>query len=698
MEDGKSIREVRSFFMNADTLQNSSTYMARLDNQLRSSRPSVFNYYLSKTMKLNLDLANVTIICVPDIPCKDGDGNDTYDNRGKPLIHTDGTGFISEDLASLCPDVSQGKCLDSYIEQVCNVLCHIHDQSPVFFYFHLQPLLMQVRLFFSGSTIKGTLLVNKKLQPRTIVVRDSMVKVRPYENLSNNATANSLEIVNTSRRPKPADLSRNLIMLLSYGGVPGDFFMDLLYKALVDSRAVVFKRRAAARGSFVAKASPSSFLKEMISAGIPFEESYLKFRLPAMMDEKKKFKMGKIPLPDSYYLMGTADPTGVLKDGEVCIILDNGQVSGKVLVYRNPGLHFGDIHILNAVYVKDMEDYVGNAKFGIFFPTQGPRSLADEMAGGDYDGDMFFVSRNPELLDSFKQDDRWVPPPSIKRIKKSKKVPVEMSDQELENELFMNFWNTRFNPSSTMGIAAESWQAMMDKLLISRCDGTYKQNKEVMEKNIKRLINVYYDALDAPKSGDEVLLPIDLKVNVFPHYMEKPEKIRKCNSTSILGAIYDEVKHYEDKDEMPIAEIVKLPSFAERAPEHLLQKWTDHYKTYRFKMFKSLENEATKNDAAEGVNQQYREHFYGPTGDFHTSAKRKEELFEEARALYQVVYDYAESQRVKAGRDIAEQRKAIGKCSFAWKIAGTALCALYISSLGEKPMLCSESAWREMFG
>ncbi|CAN1342706.1 Probable RNA-dependent RNA polymerase 4 [Linum perenne] len=397
MEDGKSIREVRSFFMNADTLQNSSTYMARLDNQLRSSRPSVFNYYLSKTMKLNLDLANVTIICVPDIPCKDGDGNDTYDNRGKPLIHTDGTGFISEDLASLCPDVSQGKCLDSYIEQVCNVLCHIHDQSPVFFYFHLQPLLMQVRLFFSGSTIKGTLLVNKKLQPRTIVVRDSMVKVRPYENLSNNATANSLEIVNTSRRPKPADLSRNLIMLLSYGGVPGDFFMDLLYKALVDSRAVVFKRRAAARGSFVAKASPSSFLKEMISAGIPFEESYLKFRLPAMMDEKKKFKMGKIPLPDSYYLMGTADPTGVLKDGEVCIILDNGQVSGKVLVYRNPGLHFGDIHILNAVYVKDMEDYVGNAKFGIFFPTQGPRSLADEMAGGDYDGDMFFVSRNPEV-------------------------------------------------------------------------------------------------------------------------------------------------------------------------------------------------------------------------------------------------------------------------------------------------------------
>lgn len=76
---------------------------------------------------------------------------------------------------------------------------------------------------------------------------------------------------------------------------------------------------------------------------------------------------------------------------------DNGQVSGKVLVYRNPGLHFGDIHILKATYVEGIEDFVGNAKYAIFFPCKGPRSLADKMAGGDYDGDMYFVSRNPEV-------------------------------------------------------------------------------------------------------------------------------------------------------------------------------------------------------------------------------------------------------------------------------------------------------------
>lgn len=76
---------------------------------------------------------------------------------------------------------------------------------------------------------------------------------------------------------------------------------------------------------------------------------------------------------------------------------DNGQVSGNVLVYRNPGLHFGDIHVLEAVYVKKLEDTIGNAKYGIFFPAKGQRSVASEIANGDFDGDMYWVSRNPQV-------------------------------------------------------------------------------------------------------------------------------------------------------------------------------------------------------------------------------------------------------------------------------------------------------------
>ena len=79
------------------------------------------------------------------------------------------------------------------------------------------------------------------------------------------------------------------------------------------------------------------------------------------------------------------------------MLSDNGQLSGKVLVYRNPGLYFGDIHVLKATYRKELESYVGNAKYAIFFSRKGPRSIADEIAGGDFDGDMYWVSRNPEV-------------------------------------------------------------------------------------------------------------------------------------------------------------------------------------------------------------------------------------------------------------------------------------------------------------
>lgn len=77
---------------------------------------------------------------------------------------------------------------------------------------------------------------------------------------------------------------------------------------------------------------------------------------------------------------------------------ENGQINGKVLVYRNPGLHFGDIHVLTAKYVEELVPVVGNAKYAIFFSSKGPRSVADEIAGGDFDGDMYWVSRNSQVI------------------------------------------------------------------------------------------------------------------------------------------------------------------------------------------------------------------------------------------------------------------------------------------------------------
>ena len=80
---------------------------------------------------------------------------------------------------------------------------------------------------------------------------------------------------------------------------------------------------------------------------------------------------------------------------------DSGQYSGDVLVFKPPGLHFGDIHILTARQIDGLEkNFIGYSKNAILFPTSGQRSLADEMAGSDFDGDEFWVSRN-HMVSSF---------------------------------------------------------------------------------------------------------------------------------------------------------------------------------------------------------------------------------------------------------------------------------------------------------
>lgn len=60
----------------------------------------------------------------------------------------------------------------------------------------------------------------------------------------------------------------------------------------------------------------------MISSGVPLNEPHLHACLSRLAKiERSKLRGGKLPLSDSFYLMGTADPTGVLENNEVCVIL-----------------------------------------------------------------------------------------------------------------------------------------------------------------------------------------------------------------------------------------------------------------------------------------------------------------------------------------------------------------------------------------
>ncbi|KAK1313450.1 putative RNA-dependent RNA polymerase 4 [Acorus calamus] len=418
-------------------------------------------------------------------------------------------------------------------------------------------------------------------------------------------------------------------------------------------------------------------VSRMILCGIPLDEPYLQLRLSEHMNsEKKGLKNFKLPINDSYYLMGTVDPTGTLSCNQVCVILDSGQVSGEVLVYKHPGLHFGDVHVLTAIYVKDMEDIIGNAKYAIFFPTKGQRSLADEIANSDFDGDMYWVSRNSELLNYFRVSKPWeriYPKPTS--LPKS----TRLSPEELEEELFSHFLMTRFTPSYAISEAADSWLAYMDRLLTLSDECV--EEKECLREKMLQLVDIYYDAVDAPKSGLKVEVPNELKTERFPHFMDRGNSY---NSTSVLGLLYDIANSFGNV-ELPSIEIRHLPCFSGDVPQGCLDLWSQHYSTYRSEMWSamSIADMDFRNIAADEVIQKYKQILYGAM-EFNESTRDREDIFKEAIAIYQVTYNYA-----KAEGDV-------GKCRFAWSVAGHALCAFHAIEQEKDAILCVSSVLRDI--
>ncbi|XP_058074196.1 probable RNA-dependent RNA polymerase 5 [Magnolia sinica] len=668
---GKFIHEARCLFMHIITVPDMAKYMKR------------FHLILSKTTKVEIDFGSVDIKRIDDIPCLDEEGKPVY-KGGELSIHTDGTGFISEDLAMKCPrNVHKGEYfIRGDVERMLDQAEVVEKSSTLTQHKSVTgdpPLLIQVRLFYNGCAVKGTLLVNKKLPRNTIQIRPSMIKVETDPNLSNIQSFNSLEIVSTSNQPRKTYLNKNLIPLLNYGGVPKEYFMNLLSNALNDAQNVHSNKRLALRAALNYGNMDDFLALRMILCGIPLDEPYLKDRLSVLMrEELKSLKGGRLHASECYYLMGTVDPTGMLKANEVCVILDNGQISGNILVYRNPGLHFGDIHVVTTTYIRELENVVGNSKYAIFFPTKGPRSLADEIANGDFDGDMYWVSRNPELLGHFKASKTWEPVSSKSKVQQRK--PSEFSAEELEHELFQQFLVKRFEPSYAMATAADSWQSFMDRLLTlgDEC----AQEKDCLKEKMIKLISIYYDALDASKTGLKVEVPEELKAEKFPHYMEKHNSY---HSNSILGMIYDKVDSFKEECQ-PSEEVWELPCFSGEIPNSCLMEWKERYREYRTEMTCAMSMVGeSKDSAANEIIQKYKRILYR-AAEFEESRRNRREIFSEALAIYRLSYDYA------------KKTSKVRRCRFAWNVAGHALCHLHATKQNESSILCLPSVLREVLG
>jgi len=74
--------------------------------------------------------------------------------------------------------------------------------------------------------------------------------------------------------------------------------------------------------------------------------------------------------------------------------------------------------------------------------------------------------------------------------------------------------------SYTVGVAADSWQALMDRFLTLGSDQVDEKHR--VERNLCQLIDIYYDAIDAPKNSG---LKVSFLFRVFCYLSIGQDKI-----------------------------------------------------------------------------------------------------------------------------------------------------------------------------
>uniref|UniRef100_A0A0A9CWN5 RDR3 n=1 Tax=Arundo donax TaxID=35708 RepID=A0A0A9CWN5_ARUDO len=175
-------------------------------------------------------------------------------------------------------------------------------------------------------------------------------------------------------------------------------------------------------------------------------------------------------------------------------------------------------------------------------------------------------------------------------------------------------------------------------------------------------------------------------VRLYPHFMERG-RYPSYHSTSVLGQIYDEVKFQQQSETAPPIEILPLECFTEVAvSEEDKYRWECLYQEYlkESSALCKVDNKELKNIKFRALFQKYKWILYDAE-EFEESQRSRPDLFDEACAIYQVVYRHA------------TRGNEVSKCGFAWKVAGRALCQFYVLKHGGDTALCSFPVLEDAF-
>jgi RNA-dependent RNA polymerase len=314
---------------------------------------------------------------------------------------------------------------------------------------------------------------------------------------------------------RPGYLNRQIILVLKGLGIENEVFVKM-QSSMINELKTTLVSESAAEANL--RKTDSSYYKDlifMLSNNIKMQdEPYLENMIKAVFLSSIKLIKSKarILAPQSSILMGVMDEYAVLEYGEVFlqISFENHSeiIEGKIAIGKNPCYHPGDIRVLKAVSRPNLL-HLHNV---IVFPQKGPRPHPNECSGSDLDGDLYFVTWNPEL----------VPESHVEPMDYSS--PGEKIEADPINiDKVIDFFGT-FMESENIG-------------RISNAHLIYADKYGVHSKQALHLSKLTSISVDYAKTGIPAIMPPDLRHTTWPDFMEKTGK-ESYESNGIIGILY----------------------------------------------------------------------------------------------------------------------------------------------------------------
>ncbi|ODO01343.1 hypothetical protein I350_06162 [Cryptococcus amylolentus CBS 6273] len=239
----------------------------------------------------------------------------------------------------------------------------------------------------------------------------------------------------------------------------------------------------------------------------------------------------RVKLPGGVFLIGIADETGTLREGEVfCQYQENDGtppkiVTDEVLICRAPALHPGDVRRVWAVDAPELR----HLKNVIVFSIHGERDLPSMLGGGDLDGDDYTLI----------WDQRFVRPLSMYAP-----MEYEAPDPIREREVTQRHLNENFVQYILNDVLGQ-----VDNCHLALSDRHTPFDKRCLQ--LSEIHSLIFCSVDFAKTGQAATLHLHLRPAQWPDFMDKGGSVVSYTSHNILGKIFRLVQadpHFRPSD------------------------------------------------------------------------------------------------------------------------------------------------------